>query len=144
MSFLINQHVTAGTKFNSYLSKKSPPHPARWERRAAVQPVPIGPVSRGRRCQRHGFHDGNTLPGNLYHAEAKYIHLNYTRSRRRRETPEMAAFRMLTNKMRCFEGRFLVFKEIFTFCWWNEDFMQVVSLYLVSEIDLPSQKKNIS
>lgn len=63
MSFLINQHVTAGTKLNSFLSKSS----AWFKCYAATFRCNLNSsLSNEHQFLQHGFHDQNTLHWNLY------------------------------------------------------------------------------
>lgn len=63
MSFLINQHVTAGTKLNSFLSKSS----AWFKCYAATFCSNLNSsLSNEHPFLQHGFHDQNTLLWNLY------------------------------------------------------------------------------
>lgn len=58
MSFLINQHVTAKTKLNSYLSKSSA-----WVQcyAATFHSTLNSSLSNKHQFLRHGFHDRNAL-----------------------------------------------------------------------------------
>lgn len=63
MSFLINQHVTAGAKLNSFLSKSS----ACFKCYAATFRSGLNSsLSNKHQFLQHGFHDQNTLLRNLY------------------------------------------------------------------------------